>query len=200
MSKHRTEASLLPPPRGTCGDAFSTKAIRWVWNHDGHTKRKRVFESNALLLLLLLLLLLFCVVVVLLLTSQSSSTWHAHIARVLVCVDAFFFFLKTERLPRGVTRKVRSLEKGGGLSHNSPLLINPNSEDSLESTLFGVGGWAKRTQLSCSRNVFTRGSGQRAHTHPATVHGTHLTYYCAPRQAPTHTSTKLLTYLSLRSF
>ena len=73
-------------------------------------------------------------------SSQSSSTWHPHIARVLVCVDALF--LKTARLPRGVTGKVRSLEKGGGLSHNSPL-INLNSEDSSESTLFGVGGWAK---------------------------------------------------------
>ena len=63
-------------------------------------------------------------------TSQSSSTWHAHIARVLVCVDALF--LKTARLPRGVTRKVRSLEKGGGLSHNSPNL--PFSCDRHPST------------------------------------------------------------------
>ena len=49
VSQPRAEPALPPPPCGACGDAFSTKAIRWVWIHNGHTKGKRVFESNALL-------------------------------------------------------------------------------------------------------------------------------------------------------
>ena len=64
-------------------------------------------------------------------TDKSvAGTWNTHIARVLVCVDAVF--LKTAPLPRGVTRKVRSLEKGGGLPHNSPNL--PFSCDRHPST------------------------------------------------------------------
>ena len=59
MPQHGAEPPLPPPPCGACGDAFSTRAIRWVRDHHGHTERKRVLESYALLLLLLLLLLLW---------------------------------------------------------------------------------------------------------------------------------------------
>ena len=42
VPKHRTEASLPPPPRrarGTMG-AVSTRAIRWVLKHHGHTNKE----------------------------------------------------------------------------------------------------------------------------------------------------------------
>ena len=52
MPQHGAEPPLPPPPCGARGDAFSTRAIRWVRNHHGHTGRKRVLESYALLLLL----------------------------------------------------------------------------------------------------------------------------------------------------
>ena len=42
VPKHRTEASLPPPPRrarGTMG-AISTRAIRWVLKHHGHTNKE----------------------------------------------------------------------------------------------------------------------------------------------------------------
>ena len=47
MPQHGGEPTLPPPPCGACGDAFSTRAIRWVRNHHGHTERKRVLESYA---------------------------------------------------------------------------------------------------------------------------------------------------------
>ena len=77
--------------------------------------------------------LLFLVVVccsLLWLTSQSRSTWHAHIARVLVCVDAFFFF-ENCALAAGCHPQGSVVGERWGTPHNSPNL--PFSCDPLNT-------------------------------------------------------------------
>ena len=81
-----------------------------------------------------------------------------------------------------------------------PPLINPNSEESSESTLFGVGGQKLENSTQQQQERAHTRFNEHTLTNQATVQRTHMTYSCAPRQAPTHTSTKPLTYLSLRSF
>ena len=78
----------------------------------------------------------------------------------LACWCAWtLFFLKTARLQRGVTRKVRSLEKGGGLPHNSPPHKTKLRGLLGVHTLWRVWvGKNLRTQLSYSRNVLIRGA------------------------------------------